>query len=399
MYDVIVAGAGPAGLSAAAELSRKGIKTLLIEKGKIGETDNTWACFADQIKERNLEKAVSTFIDKEIFSAYLVGKSTKHYNMGVFDQKRLLSLLWKRINKKNCKLIENCRFISFDYLQKKEGIIINTTKGKYAAKLLIDAAGYKSPTNLAFGLQKNIFLWQCIAYEIKSFREFNEVLWDFPFHAYKKVNFWIDKISKTRYSIGLMCFTKDVTGWKILRSYLKEYMKIKDIKPKEIIKERKGIIAMNNFEKPYNDNILRVGNAASHASPDAGYGLINAIDDGKLITDTVAEAFRKNDFSKNVLKDYYKRWRSAYALNYHFGKIIERVHYELDDVAFSKILNTFRKDDVWLEKKTKMTLTKGDMIKIILSLLKNKDMLLLIRGLRVQTLFFIIKQLLLVVMN
>lgn len=42
LYDVAIIGGGPAGLSIGAELSKKGHKVLVIEKGDIGETDRSW---------------------------------------------------------------------------------------------------------------------------------------------------------------------------------------------------------------------------------------------------------------------------------------------------------------------------------------------------------------------
>ncbi len=396
-YDVIVAGAGPAGLSAAAELSNHGFKVLLIEKDKIGQTKNTWACFADDIKQNKLESAVSTFVDEVYFSAYLVGTSAKKFKMGVFDQNKLLSLLKGNVNKKNCKMIEYCEFIAFSWLPKKEGITIKTNKGDFSAKLLIDAAGYKSPTNTAFGLQNRIFVWQCLAYEIESANEFDEILWDFPFPADIRVNFWIDKITKKKYSVGLMYFTKELVKWDLLDQYLEKYIRIKKVKVRRIIKKRSGTIAMNNFEIPYDDNILRIGNAASHASPDAGYGLINAIDDGRLIKDTVIKAFKKNDFSKRILKDYHKRWKKKYTMNYHFAKIIERVHHELDDVAFSKVLGTFKEDDEWLERKTRMDFTKGQILESMLKMAASGKLFLLTKKLKIRTLLYILKETFLII--
>ena len=46
-YDVVIGGAGPAGLLLGKELS-KGNRVLILERGRVGETDKNWMTFGDR---------------------------------------------------------------------------------------------------------------------------------------------------------------------------------------------------------------------------------------------------------------------------------------------------------------------------------------------------------------
>ncbi|MCK5268661.1 MAG: FAD-dependent oxidoreductase, partial [Spirochaetes bacterium] len=54
-HDVVIFGAGPAGLSAALHLAKKGICPLVIEKNPIGKTKKTWLLFKHIIDEYGLK--------------------------------------------------------------------------------------------------------------------------------------------------------------------------------------------------------------------------------------------------------------------------------------------------------------------------------------------------------
>lgn len=50
IYDIIIAGAGPAGLTAAVYARRAGKSVLLIEKEAFGRTDNALPCMLKTIR-------------------------------------------------------------------------------------------------------------------------------------------------------------------------------------------------------------------------------------------------------------------------------------------------------------------------------------------------------------
>ena len=73
-FDIIIAGGGPAGMSAAAELS-KHFKVLVLEKNKPGTTQATWYSYEDRAKKYQLEDAILLKTDYIKFTAPLQNTS------------------------------------------------------------------------------------------------------------------------------------------------------------------------------------------------------------------------------------------------------------------------------------------------------------------------------------
>ena len=140
-FDIIIAGGGPAGLSAAAELS-KNFKILLIEKNTLGTTFASWYSYEDRVKNHNLEDAVA------FRSSYLhfVAPSLEHKmrdDVVVLDHEKTLQIWIDRAKANGTKFVQ-AEFL--DYSRKSQDfVVVKTTAGNYSARLLIDACGAPSP--------------------------------------------------------------------------------------------------------------------------------------------------------------------------------------------------------------------------------------------------------------
>jgi flavin-dependent dehydrogenase len=360
-YDIIIAGAGPAGLNAAAELSKHELRVLLLEKNKISQTDKTWAGFTEEFKQRDLMHVVDRSVKTAGLSTFIHGKMLRKVDFSILNQKKFLLFLKSKLGR-NVKIKKNCEFKSFHHI--KDRISITTNKGNFKAKILIDASGFKSPVSRKYKLQDDIFVWQCLAYEIDrtSPKNLNEMLWDMPWDSESEVNFWIDLLAKNKCSIGLMYLTKSnkLMPWKSISRLLEKYLKLRNINGKQTA-VRKGIIAMNNFQKMSFDNILLVGNSASQAAPDTGYGLIPAIDNGILAAKIAAEAVKKQRFDKQFLKKYDTQWAKKYKMNYRFNHMLQLAHYYLKPKDVAEMVDCFKSNTKWMIKKTESKLASEEM--------------------------------------
>jgi digeranylgeranylglycerophospholipid reductase len=76
------------------------------------------------------------------------------------------------------------------------------------------------------------------------------------------------------------------------------------------------------------DGLMLIGDAARHADPMTGGGIINALEGGKLAGQVAKQAVRTQDPSRRILKQYEAAWRAS------FGKKLER-NYKIKDVFVS----------------------------------------------------------------
>ena len=140
IFDIVIAGGGPAGMSAAAELS-KDFKVLVIEKKKPGTTQSTWYSYADRAKKYELEDAVAVRTNYIKFTA----PTTEHFmkdNCVIFDHNKVLEIWMERAKSKGA-VIRQEAFV--DYEKNENGVKVNTNLGAYQADLLIDSMGINSP--------------------------------------------------------------------------------------------------------------------------------------------------------------------------------------------------------------------------------------------------------------
>lgn len=105
MYDIIIIGAGPAGISAGIYAASRGMKTVIIEKGSVGGiigkvstvthysaiiADETGATFADRMKKQALDAGIS-IVYETVIQTELKGEikriTTDH---GTYETKRLI---------------------------------------------------------------------------------------------------------------------------------------------------------------------------------------------------------------------------------------------------------------------------------------------------------------------
>ena len=70
-FDVVVVGAGPAGLGSAMHLAQRGMEVLLLERNEIGATQKAWLTFDHIIEKYGLEESVRNRFSRVTFSCYI----------------------------------------------------------------------------------------------------------------------------------------------------------------------------------------------------------------------------------------------------------------------------------------------------------------------------------------
>ncbi len=162
MYDVIVIGAGPAGMSIASEIS-KDLNILVIDgKEKLGECTKSWFIPGFLIDDN---PEVMSFMDKGILRllcSTASGKETcwdTNIKGGYYYVKEheILEYWGKKILDNGAKITLGTYYA--DHTTYKDKVVVDTTDGRYDAKLLIDASGHDSMVKKKYKRKEPNYYW------------------------------------------------------------------------------------------------------------------------------------------------------------------------------------------------------------------------------------------------
>ncbi len=302
VVDVIIAGAGPAGLSAGLELSRKGIKVFIFEKKKtVGKPLKCGELTREEIFKLLDIKNYEKFVRRKYFVS-------QPANI-VISRFKFENYLAQEIEKNGGKIFIN----SFVEDVKRENNIlilkIMHDKEEYfiSAKILIIAEGIDSylarkagfdtfirPKDFAscYGaIMKNVDIPDPNRiYIIRDKRIYPGYLWVFP-----------NSENSGNIGLGLL----GINGKRAKFLFKKLTSEIKWLKKGEIVEEIVGCISVALPEqKPYKDNILLIGGSAKLVDSISGEGIYQAIYSGKMAAETALIALSQKDCSENILKTY-----------------------------------------------------------------------------------------------
>jgi geranylgeranyl reductase family protein len=295
-FDVAVIGSGPAGASAAFELSKSGISTVIIEK----EILPRYKTCGGGLVFRGLKMMpfdISTVVEKKFYSMNIYF-SKKHSCITTKREEPIVSMVMRdtfdnliveKSKANGVTLLQDHKVLDITF---GEFQTIHTTKGDVIAKFVIAADGALSPTAKLAGWKETRTLIPALEYEVEvpesDFNRLSQV-----------VRFDIDAIpygygwcfpKKNHLSIGVAVIVK--TNKKInLKKYYADYLKKLGIT--EILNETgHGFVIpvaprTDFFVKK---NIFLIGDAAGLADPLVAEGISNAILSGIQAAQAIIES-------------------------------------------------------------------------------------------------------------
>ncbi len=376
LYDVIIIGAGPAGLASSIITSSYGLKTILIEKSnEIGYPVKTSAFTFNEVIE-NWKLPTSLFLQKcnsfYIHSSYSNREVKVNFNKnigGYLDYHNFIrELLFKSVKNGTSTLLEKISepIISND---KIEGVKTSSGKELYA-KIVIDCSGPSSIIGRKMNLvpkQGDIETGIGIEFEmlnvkIKNLNTINfyvgqnEIVpigygWVFPI-SYDKARVGICTVYNTPEKI------KEKKIEKLHKKFLSKNSPIyNEVKKGEVYEIHKGIYPLCGIlDKPYANGLLMAGDSAAQASMLLGEGIRYAMQFGKIAGEVAIEATKQNNFSEKFLSTYLDRCNS------YLG--------EYFDVAMD--LLKIPTNEYWETLIDSMNKYKHDKSELILKYLKNE---------------------------
>lgn len=349
-YDVVIAGAGPAGSSSARDLAAAGLKVLMLEEhSQVGKPLHCSGFVTPRtLKIADLSKdvLVSTIKGAQVYgpkgsTLELGGDRTRAFVLDrvLFDKKLAESAQEAGADLALAnKLINITRVNGHVSLQ----ILHNGTQRNITSSLLIGADGVRSIVAKWMGQQAKEVIW-ALGAEVEIEDHPADMAQVFVGTSVAPKWFaWTIPISRRRARIGIgIPFNNNGAGGLKPRHYfaklLNEFpLQLKGLK---ILSFSGGFIPLYSSIRTYGNGTLLVGDAACQVKPTSGGGIYASLIAGRLAARTALDALRQNDTSAKMLANYEKAWKRAFGSEMERGLDIRRVYTSLGDQELRRVIN------------------------------------------------------------
>lgn len=334
-YDVIVVGAGPAGLSTAKTIGEKGLSCLVVEKSKeIGYPVRTsGASWVDEIKNLGIPETCFN----PVHNISLIGP-TKEANfafkeavaciLDVTEVNRFLASQAKN-NGVEIKLGTDAKnpLLSEGNVEGVEVISKNSIE-RLKCKVVVDASGLNATLLKKLGLLK---YWERIGlgvqYDIESPNIDRDWLGLYMGNEFIPSGYgWFFPWKENRARVGLGIIRPD--SYQNPLSYMDTFMnsnRLPNIKDCKIMGREVGVFpCAGPLQATVLNGFLAVGDAVGQGSPLHGEGIRYAIKFGTIAGSTISAAIQRGDVSKDSLQSYEQSWKGQEEKNFERALAIQR---------------------------------------------------------------------------
>jgi len=333
-YDIIVAGGGPAGNKAASLLAKHHSVLVVEDHDTPGTPVQCTGLISDEVLELS---GVRPTILNGLYGANIIfpnGKKitirSKERKAVLIDRNELDRMMAEKASDDGAEHAYSERYMSHST---SDAVKITTDKRTLTASLLIGADGHRSavartirdntPSEYVRGIQADIGYRSeeedMITIRIGSGTAPGFFSWEIPFGDTTRVG---------------LC-----TSWDHgpPSEYLGTLLRRIGADDKRIVKKYSGRIPMGGQRRTYAERLLLIGDAACQVKPISGGGLQPAFRSAYALSETVNEAFDRNDLSENFLSVYEKRWKQDTGKELRRGYRLRRMYVSMNDGELNKI--------------------------------------------------------------
>jgi geranylgeranyl reductase family protein len=338
MYDVVVAGAGPAGSAAARACAEAGLRTLCIEEhGTIGHPVQcagllSVAAFSEcRVSARPIMNTVHgacfipshgepLVIDAGVPKAHVVDRGALDREMAGAAAKAGVEFRLKT----SVVALEGNRAITKGVRGQEE----------IGFSLLIAADGVRSSIARMLGLGRAGCFLSGLQAEVRL--PADPRLVEIHPHASPEFFGWVIPAGNGRARVGL-CGEGD------LRQRLADL-----IGPREggVLDQVSGALPLGVLDRTYGPRTLVVGDAAGMAKPTSGGGIYTGVRAARHAAAVAAECCRKGSFGERDLARYEELWREDFGRELALGMALYRARRKLNPAEVDAILAALRDPDI-----------------------------------------------------
>ena len=348
--DVVVVGAGPAGLIAARELATAGFSVRVLEEHEIigAPVHCTGVLGLDAFDELGLSRraivgaadaarfvspnGTTVVIDAERVRAAVVDRS-------IFDRDLAASAV-----DAGARIETGVRVVGVTRGPQSVTISMADADVAIEARAAILACGASYRFNRALGLGVPSVLVHSAQLEV-PFPPLDQV----EVHFGRKIApggfAWVVPFGRggtTFARVGLLCESDASAGFQTFAASIRAAHNLTEPWPAP----RLRALPLGPVPRTWTDRILAVGDAAGLVKPTTGGGIYYGLLTGHLAAGVLAEALREDRLGASRLKEYERRWRVRLGPEIRAGLAFRAVAARLNDVTVDRLIELARVDGI-----------------------------------------------------
>jgi len=358
-YDVVIVGGGPAGSATARFAAENGAKVIVIERRQeigvpvlcgegISRKIDDWDMLdGDRWIAGRMDGARIYSPDKTCvtLSAEQAGNETGYViYRDIFDQE-----LARKAANAGVKFMMNTQAIELI----KDNDKIKGVKAKQFDKeieiyadIIVGADGVESKVGKWGGINTTLNpkdLETCCQYTLSNI-DCKDAYCEF--YLGKEMTpggyIWVFPKEKNIANVGigiLASLSESGLAKKLLDNFIEKDTRFKNSQPLRFLT---GAVPVSNPVETVRDNLILVGDAARHVDPITGGGLTHCLEGGKIAGETIAEAVKRKDFSKEFLAKYETGWKDAFGQKIKRNYLVKEIMLDMEDKTFNKIADSLK---------------------------------------------------------